>query len=506
MYNTHNFFSSAHRRFSDLPDHMANDSERSAGKHLTTSLTRRELLGKTTALGLGFAADLASRLHARAADNIPYSLSDTFTTHAEEIHAGFVTVSLDAVTDEKGVTSAVYSLLNDGTMRKIVYSSQLGKYELSEQPAVVPIDVHSSIVGFANYGSQGNELLVVGGHNTSADHYTKYATLAISRDSGGSYEPFPLRNEKGEKVEGIIREMKRIPFNNKVLFRIGHERSVIHQFGIYDIQTNKFSLVSGEFEELPLLDDLYVHPDNPSALLGCGRIVRKDEQGEPYIAAINDFILDIDNAVIHSSITHHESLPYLDDVQVIRDEDGRPKEIYALQSLSDAKFTYARNVYKLDPDNPEAEPFGFDYGALDYWLVAAMDKSTYWNQEYIKQGVSVFLKHIRTFPHGTWVTGFYQTFSSQRPFAAYWQPDEKSFPDNKTLRVYPFDKILTFPSVVAEQPKSIIFRKGNSLGKTTDGKIYGWYLDLQAAGGAIIQTNQDKSPHDGPVLHEKQIR
>ena len=269
----------------------------------------------------GFLKGVAGFSFLRATDNgVPRLLSDSYTTDPKELLGGHIpVVAVAAVNDNEGKTAAVYSLLNYGNVQRVDFDPKSDSYKLDDVLVKVHLKNSSSIVGFADSGKPGNEKLVVGGDG-----------IETSSDSAKTFSSLPLETPDGELIAGDVLQMKRVPFTNKAILRVGHQWSDNQQYVIYSADSDNFRLISGQTGPLPLLDDLYVNPDDPNRLFGTGRIER---DGNPYDTAISDFEIDLDDAYLHSSTTREDDLLYLVDVSVLRGRDGTPLVTRAIQTI-----------------------------------------------------------------------------------------------------------------------------------------------------------------------------
>lgn len=261
----------------------------------TETLSRRGVLKGFA--GLGAAVVSGSFPQVLSAENeVPPILENVFTTDREKSTGGSVIKANDAVNDENGRTHAVYCLQEGGQVQRIDFDPITNKYELRQNSARVPILMAQTIVGFANFKRYGNENIVVGGFDGgSPDPQT--AVVAVSPDSGNTFESIPLTDNLEKPVMGVVKEMKRIT-NRFALLSAGNIGDIKNQYGLFDSETNKFRLVSVASGDLPLplLDNLKEGPDG-STIYVTGRVIRKSH-GNSYIQGVAGLRLDLDDAFI----------------------------------------------------------------------------------------------------------------------------------------------------------------------------------------------------------------
>ncbi|MBI2034744.1 MAG: hypothetical protein HYT11_03380 [Candidatus Levybacteria bacterium] len=436
--------------------------------------------------------------------DVPDILEDVFTPDVEKGRGKrFFVAANDAVNDNQGRTAAVYSLRRYGSLvEKVDFIPTTEKYELRPNSAPVPIRIPEkaeTIVGFANNGTSGNEKIIVGGYNEDESR-RQYAAIAISSDSAETFEPFSLNGYDGQEVRGQVREIEKIPSTDIALLRISNQYDIGNQYGIYDAKSDEFRLIAAATDDLPLLDNLYVNPSDPAKVIGTGRIIRSWEY--PRAQGIADFTLDLEDAVITSgSYRLSNYLIGLDDVFVLRDDQGEAQETFVLQTIRYQDSIY-RLAHRIKQDDLESENYkietGFEYGqGYDEMIRKSLKGLSKWHDEMTRYPITANLKNIHVFPQGhTWLTGEYQTITGNLPLAIYQNTGEEgALADEESVLPFFFPYLMTFPSSINQEPEFVKLWNGHQL-PGIDEAVHGVLFNLEAGGGAMIETDENRVPLD----------
>lgn len=443
----------------------------------------------------------------------PFSLSDAFTSNVENInHLGKNQVNLvdTAHTEnERGQVATMFALIDrrsvtaNSSVQKLKLDQESEKYTPLEQKGDALMKMGGYIVTFTSDDIKlDKETVVIGGHDFDNRSWPwQWPVLSISKDGAETFNPVTITNEQNEdKFSGSIIDMKHIPYTENVITLMMHFDPPHLTYGILDAKKGDYYHVTGS-KLTPLLDDLYVSPDNPRVLFGSGRIVEYVQDGTPYASAINDFELDLDKNIIIKSRTHHEDIPYLNDLHVLRSSDGRPEIGYAPRLITDGYGSILeRAIYTIDMKKDSAGYSSFDYSFMDKKLVEEMDMGNELNRQIAQHRHTTVITHVCMAPqgNGNWITGFTLTDTGSRPLAAYLPVMDPTDIKDKMI-LYPFDHVRIFQSPIHKEPKFVKFYDPDQT--ETYGGFHGVMVSTPAAGPIFIRTDARYQPRNKEVLY-----
>lgn len=469
-------------------------------------LSRRSFVKDAAVAGTAVVAVGLPRV-LRAADKVPPILEGAFTEDREKARGGRLIDANDAVNDDQDHTVAVYSLRSDGRVERVDLDTESGKYELEPNSLQVPMRDAQKIVGFANHDEPGNEKVVVAGYDGTNDLRKQNAVISISADSGRTFGPaVTLMNESGRSYIGRVNETEKIPNLNQALLRASNIYDNGSQYYIYDADTDELKLVYAISEDVPLLDNLSVDPDDKSTLYGSGRVVSQWEGG-PYTRGIADFTLDLENHVITDGSHRLEKhFMKLEDMFVGDPRNGLDQDMYALQTVTEPGYYPLRLLHRIKKEDQKDYDIreGFDYGfQLDSMAKDLLKGVSGFYDEAVKYDMITYFKNIHVFPQGhAWATGYYSTaIAGSLPLAVFMPQVNLENPLDDS-QIFLFPDLLSFPSEIKQKPEFVTFWSGQNLpGK--DESVHGVVFNLEAGRTTMIETDENHVPLSGDIWYQR---
>ncbi|MBI2034743.1 MAG: twin-arginine translocation signal domain-containing protein [Candidatus Levybacteria bacterium] len=445
-------------------------------------LTRRGFIKDAAIAGAGLTALGLPRILRAEDEEVPPIIENVFSKEKGKL--GSVVVASDAVNDETGKTHAILSLYSyPHRIDRVDFDPDLNKYIVISNTEPVPVLAARSIIGFANSNLPGNEKIIVGGFNEDRN-----ATVAVSSDSGKSFEAKSVEDQYGNPISGKVSEIKRIHRTDYALLRITDIFGEGSQYALYNSdETNRLQLLSSASDDLPLpLLDNVSQSNDLSTVYVTGRME----------AGIADVELDIADAFILGGSYRLEQLKNLDDVFTVRDETGRIEETHILQKFYPRPRIPERFIYKISAGDEE-HPIKQSYSYLDDLIRQQLSETFGWEEYFMQRGVSTaLLNNIHVFPDGkVWVTGEHGSvdFLPSIPLAMYFETGDEYIIKSGTEKLFPFGELKTVPSDIIDEPNFVMFRGKSKFSRNTE-TVNGIHVAIGASVGALIRTDANWTP------------
>lgn len=472
-------------------------------------LNRREILKQAGAFGI--AAAVTGKLPGvlRASDEgVPPILEGAVTTDNKEANKKrkFILTN-HAVNDRDGRTTAVYSLQSDNQIERLDFNPKTGKYELRSNTAPVPMRKALAITGFADSGENGNEKIIVGGYQGDNSYNSQSVAIAVSSDSGQTFKSLVPKGILG----GQVKEIKKIPTleSDMAIARVSNQQDVESQYIIYDAKDDRLQLVASATDDLPLIDNVFSAKNSSEASIA-GRVIRRDQQGMPMVMGIANLKLDLKNGIVtNGNYNLDRYLVYLDDLFELRDDAGEVYEYFALQSINDPNYGLLRLIHRIKLEELEKGTYniedGFEYGqGYDQMVLNSFFEIPGLRRDLTDYRITTHVRNIDVYPGGhTWLTGGIDTVSGELPIGVYQMTNEEGpIADEDSIRPALFLDMTTIPSGIKDQPEEVMFKGKNNPNPKESEAVYGMLFNLQAGATAIIETDANRVPFNGPEWYQ----
>ncbi len=427
--------------------------------------------------------------------SVPEPLINIFSTSPENMKNN--PKSIKAMTFVEGdfkTVMAAFSLLDDNSIIKTTLDRNTGEYLSPETKPAPPLANCLSIAALpSNEPRIGKEVIIAGGYDF-ANPSTPIAALAVSKDGGESFTPKQLAQNPS-----VIAQIKHIPHTDKFFLRLNNLNQSRFTYGIYDLGSDVFSPVGGDYETAPVINEIYTSA-NKNALFGSGivQVYSLDQNNETTILplGLNDFEINLTSVEMARSQTHHQrKIPIgdfvLNDLAVNRDKNGVPITEYELRSQLDHHGKIVdRKIYQIDltKEYPKNQASFHDLG---HYLDMSIANKTG------DSAICVPFQIMRS-ENGLWFFGGYLQRRTVYPFAAYIS-DENNFS-------YPYDEasVYAFPSVegtlISQEPEKVKFYNPGEYG-TVDGLdfgkitgVFGIMVNFEGIGNSLIETDGRNRP------------